>query len=679
MQAAIMTIRTRVILGTVLILAFVVSGTGFTFISVREQRIALDRVGLAADTVANRSIALIKAAKDIKLDVVQVQQFLTDISATRAQDGLNDGFKDAQEFAGRFEHDTETAVGLAESLHRPEMSRLLSETKAVFTPYYDTGRRMAQGYIDGGAEQGNRLMPAFDKASDEMQDKVEQVVSLADAVVGETAGTLGQSIGGIQQDGDRLVKVTALLGSLGTLAIATIGVLLFIGVVRPLSSMTAVMRRLADGDLAVAVPRQGKRDEIGAMAKAVMIFRDHMVSERQLASEQDALRDRAETEKHTALIEMAAKIETETTNALQTIGTRTATMTATAEAMSASARQTSVSAQSADVASSHALSNVRTVAAAAEQLGVSIRDIGNHVAQSANVVGRAVAAGSATRATIEALNGEVARIGAVADMIGDIAARTNLLALNATIEAARAGDAGKGFAVVASEVKALATQTAHSTQEIAQRISQVRTATGESVAAVTRIEQTIGEIDTIAGSIAASVEAQGVAASEIARNVSETALAVNTMIERTAEASAEAAKTGQHATEVRENATGLDEAMGELRHSVIRVVRTSTADVNRRLSIRARIDLPCRLRIPGQATQSGRIADISKGGAKVRGAPPLAAGTRGELCLDGANLELPFTVRASEADELHLAFELDTGLATKFGAFLDGSPARRAA
>ena len=85
--------------------------------------------------------------------------------------------------------------------------------------------------------------------------------------------------------------------------------------------------------------------------------------------------------------------------------------------------------------------------------------------QSAAVVSRAVTAGAEARATIEALNQEVERIGAVAGMIGEIAAKTNLLALNATIEAARAGDAGKGFPVVASEVKALATQTAHSTQE----------------------------------------------------------------------------------------------------------------------------------------------------------------------------------------------------------------------
>ena len=99
-------------------------------------------------------------------------------------------------------------------------------------------------------------------------------------------------------------------------------------------------------------------------------------------------------------------------------------------------------------------------------LAASIREIGSQMSQSAAVVGRAVTAGSETRATIEALNQEVEQIGAVADMIGEIAAKTNLLALNATIEAARAGDAGKGFAVVASEVKALATQTARSTQEI---------------------------------------------------------------------------------------------------------------------------------------------------------------------------------------------------------------------
>jgi hypothetical protein len=94
---------------------------------------------------------------------------------------------------------------------------------------------------------------------------------------------------------------------------------------------------------------------------------------------------------------------------------------------------------------------------------------------------------------MEALNEQVGRIGAVADMISEIAGRTNLLALNATIEAARAGDAGKGFAVVASEVKQLATQTARSTEEIARHLGDVRAATGASVASVQQIAQTIGD------------------------------------------------------------------------------------------------------------------------------------------------------------------------------------------
>ena len=232
------------------------------------------------------------------------------------------------------------------------------------------------------------------------------------------------------------------------------------------------------------------------------------------------------------------------------------------------------------------MANAQTVASAAEQLSASIAEIGAQVAQSTEIVGRAVTAGAETRATIEALNEQVGRIGAVADMIGEIAAKTNLLALNATIEAARAGDAGKGFAVVASEVKALATQTARSTQEIAQHIGQVRSATGVSVAAVVRIEQTIGEINAIAGSIAAAVEEQGAATAEIARNVTETATAANEMTNRTTEVTAEAEQTGKHAAEVRENAGGLNTAVEELRHSVIRVVRTSTTEVDRRIERR---------------------------------------------------------------------------------------------
>jgi methyl-accepting chemotaxis protein len=438
-----------------------------------------------------------------------------------------------------------------------------------------------------------------------------------------------------------------------------------------LGRLRTAMGRLANGDLVTVVPGTDRRDEVGGMAATVLVFKEHMEKARQLGAAQERDRVEAAAEKNVALVGMAERIEAETTAALREVADRTAAMTATAEEMSASAARTGKSAESATSAAGQALANAQTVASAAEQLSTSIREIGGQVAQSTEVVGRAVAAGAETRATIEALNEQVARIGAVADMIGEIAAKTNLLALNATIEAARAGDAGRGFAVVASEVKALATQTARSTQEIAQHIGQVRGATGASVAAVARIEQTIGEINAIAGSIAAAVEEQGAATAEIARNVTETASAADEMTNRTTEVSTEAEMTGKHAAEVRENAVALNTAVGELRHSVIRVVRTSTTEVDRRQAVRYQVDLPCRLSVPGQPDCSGRVADISRGGAAVRGGPSLQTGTRGTLRPESAGFVLPFTVLASEANALHLAFQVDQTTAAKFEPFLE--------
>ena len=347
---------------------------------------------------------------------------------------------------------------------------------------------------------------------------------------------------------------------------------------------------------------------------------------------------------------MADRIETETQASIEQIGSRTSAMADTADGMRASAKRTGTSAESAAGAAAQALANAQTVASAAEQLAASIREIGGQVSQSSAVVGRAVEAGHTTRTTIEALNERVARIGVVADMIGEIAGRTNLLALNATIEAARAGDAGKGFAVVASEVKQLATQTARSTEEISRHIAEVRAATGASVTAVAHIEETIGEINTIANSIAAAVEEQQAATGEIARNVSETAAAANEMTRRIGEVSAEAEQTGRQAAEVHDNTTGLVAAVSDLRHSVIRVVRTSTEEVDRRQETRRDVDLPCRLTIGG-ASHEARVINLSLGGAAVKGAPAIQPGTEGTLSAAAIGIPLPFTVRSIDSDK----------------------------
>jgi methyl-accepting chemotaxis protein len=383
------------------------------------------------------------------------------------------------------------------------------------------------------------------------------------------------------------VYASARLWIIGALAFAAMlcglaAVIVISGVSSPVLAMAGAMHQLADGDHSTEIVGLGREDEIGRMAHALEVFRDHAIERARLEAARAEHEQRTTEEKRAALINMAQSIETETMTALEQIGRRTGAMAATADQLSTSAARTEASSRSAGSAAAQALTTAQTVASAAEQLAASIREIGGQVSQSTEVVGRAVSAGSETRTTIAALNEQVARIGAVADMIGEIAAKTNLLALNATIEAARAGDAGKGFAVVASEVKALATQTARSTQEIGRHIDEVRTATGASVAAVARIEQTIGEIDAIASSIAAAVEQQAAATVEIARNVGETATAANTMTDRTMEVSLEAQQTGHRAAEVLDNTTALNAAVEALRRMVIHAVRTANADVDRR-------------------------------------------------------------------------------------------------
>jgi methyl-accepting chemotaxis protein len=417
---------------------------------------------------------------------------------------------------------------------------------------------------------------------------------------------------------------------------------------------------------------------LGALARSLEVFRKHMLEGRRLASQKEEDRARAETEKRAALTSMADRIETESAAALGQLRLRTAAMTSTADLMTASAERTGAAAETAASAAGQAMANAQTVAGAAEQLTASIREIGLQMGQSTEVVSRAVTAGVETRATIEALNQEVERIGAVAIMIRDIAAKTNLLALNATIEAARAGDAGKGFAVVASEVKALATQTARSTEDISRHIGQVRQATGASVAAVARIEQTITEVNAIARSIAEAVEQQGAATAEIARNIGATASAANEMTARTTDVSAEAGETGRQAGEVRENALGLETAMNDLRQAVIRIVRTSTTEVDRRGRTRHAIDLACRLMVNGQSC-TVHTTELSETGAEVRGAPALAAGGRGTLAIEGVGFSLPIIVRRSEDDIVGLEFTLDSASAAKFAETLAGLVQARAA
>lgn len=185
------------------------------------------------------------------------------------------------------------------------------------------------------------------------------------------------------------------------------------------------------------------------------------------------------------------------------------------QAIGETAEQISIAART----SSQTSSNVQAVAAAAEQLVSSVREISRRVDEAARCTNDAVTLGKKTNDIMNRLSTSAERIGQVVGLITTIASQTNLLALNATIEAARAGEAGKGFAVVASEVKTLASQTGKATAEIAAQIATVQDGTSSAVGAIQEIATAINAINDIASGIAAAVEEQEAVTREISANM----------------------------------------------------------------------------------------------------------------------------------------------------------------
>jgi methyl-accepting chemotaxis protein len=318
----------------------------------------------------------------------------------------------------------------------------------------------------------------------------------------------------------------------------------------PMTAMTASMRRLADGDTAVAIIGTGRGDEIGAMAQAVQVFKDNAIAVARLQDEQEALKRQAEAEKRQALEALAAGFEASVQGIVAAVSASATEMEKTAEAMSATAEETSRQATVVGGAAEEASTNVETVATASEELSSSISEISRQVAQAASIAGKAAEESKQTDETVNGLSQAAQKIGEVVALITNIASQTNLLALNATIEAARAGEAGKGFAVVASEVKSLATQTAKATDEIRGQIDTIQGETRNAVAAIQHIGGTIGEINEIATAIAAAVEEQGAATQEIARNIQQAAAGTGQVSANIGGVASAAGETGAAATQV---------------------------------------------------------------------------------------------------------------------------------
>jgi len=344
-----------------------------------------------------------------------------------------------------------------------------------------------------------------------------------------------------------------------------------------LDGLRSVILRLTKWETAGDVPHVARRDEVGALAKALEAFQADAISwSESHQSEQDSqIEGRLASQKRTE--ELIHQFRGSIAGILGAFAESAKKMDATARVLSSVATDTNERVTVVASASDEASANVQSVAATAEELAMSFSDIGSRVATASNIVDRVTENARTANEKVQGLSSAAQRIGDVVNLIQDVAAQSNLLALNATIEAARAGEAGRGFAVVASEVKALADQTAKATDDIKKQIDSIQSSTHGAVEAMQSIVTTMGDVNKNTQEIAGAVQQQSAATSEISHSVRKAARGTEDVTAHMPGVTKAVDETNQSAEEMLQISKDLSRHGEQLRHMVENFLRRVAA------------------------------------------------------------------------------------------------------
>jgi methyl-accepting chemotaxis protein len=441
----------------------------------------------------------------------------------------------------RLPNDLNAALStLRDLLNEPEFIADVDFMNAILTGYYDVSSDAVANDLRKRALIELNATPTGDQAIQKMRAALSSAEKLADQAKMTAKSDLSWA--------NRVNFVIGLVVMASLVASIIFG---FISVSRPLMKLNGALGKMAGGELDVHIPGAKRGDEIGDIAKTVVVIRENAAQRAQAEAEALAEQEhRAQEQRKRDMHHLAHEFESAVGQIVDRVSTASAELEGAAGRLTSTAEETERLTTFVAAASEQATANVQSVASASEQMASSINEISRQVQDSTQIAGAAVQQAHITNDQITQLAQAASRIGDVVELINTIAGQTNLLALNATIEAARAGEAGRGFAVVASEVKALAEQTARATGEISQQIAGIQSATDQSVGAIQQIGATIAKMSEIASAIALAVEQQGSATQDISSNVHQAAQGTTQVSANINDVQRGASQTGAASTQV---------------------------------------------------------------------------------------------------------------------------------
>jgi len=346
---------------------------------------------------------------------------------------------------------------------------------------------------------------------------------------------------------------------------ATLGFLNHVLVSRPLSELSATIRRLADGDTSATVDATNRQDEIGQITRALDAFRASILKAREL---QESALQREQEQRQCRVREramLADTFEQEVITLSEEIRDALVKLDNSAAGLTELASSTSEHALTIGEVSQTANDSINSVSKSTGDLTASISEISSQAGSFSGLTHVAITNVERSNSAIDTFKRLVEQIGEVTQLITDIAEQTNLLALNATIEAARAGEAGRGFAVVASEVKALAEQTAKATDQIDTQIQALESASLEAVEATGSVADIVNKISKESELMAGATQEQSQVSQEIGHKIATAADGTTNLAGALEKARSSAAETGALSNDIQTAIQALQERSQTMR------------------------------------------------------------------------------------------------------------------